>query len=91
MAFTSQDCSRCKARNDCGSCEIYKCAACGSGMDGDVNAAKNILARALSPPDVSAGWTARKKRGERCKTSGVEQSISKAGTRIRERKRREAV
>ena len=85
-AYTSQDCSACGARTDCGSDETYTCAACGSVMDRDHNAAKNILARALSPPGVSAGWSARKKRGERGKTSGKAKVISEARATIRERK-----
>jgi len=64
-AYSSQDCSAsrtdgaaCGARNDCGSNEIYVCATCGSVVDRDVNAAKNILARARA---VAAGWSATEK------------------------------
>ena len=41
---TSQDCSRCHARNDPGRSETYGCGACGLKIDRDVNAAVNILA-----------------------------------------------
>ena len=87
-AYTSQDCSACGSRTDCGSNETYTCASCDSVIDRDVNAAKNILARALGPPvgAVSAGWSARKKRGERGKTSGKAKVISEARATIRERK-----
>jgi hypothetical protein len=65
-AYTSQDCSACGQRTDCGSNEIYTCAACGSVMDRDVNAAKVILARARV---VAAGWDdTRKSAWERGKT-----------------------
>ena len=57
-----------------------------SVMDRDLNAAKNILARALLSPDVSAGWSARKRRGEQGKTSGKAKVISEARATIRERK-----
>ncbi len=42
--FTSQDCSRCHARNNPKRSETYRCAACGLVIDRDVNAAINILA-----------------------------------------------
>ena len=41
---TSQDCSRCHARNHPGRSETYRCKACGLVEDRDVNAAINILA-----------------------------------------------
>ena len=55
-AYTSQDCSRCGGRTDCGASETFTCAACGSVIDRDHNAAKNILARALLAPGVPPGW-----------------------------------
>ena len=84
-AYTSQTCSDCGALTDCGSCETFTCAACGSVMDRDVNAAKNILARSLAP-DVSAGWTARKTRVERGKTYRLGQPSRAARATIREPK-----
>ena len=41
---TSQDCHRCHARNNPGTSETYRCAACGLVADRGVNAATNILA-----------------------------------------------
>ena len=41
--YTSRDCSRCGARNDPGSSERYRCAACRASVDRDLNAAPNIL------------------------------------------------
>ena len=85
-AYTSQDCSACRQRTDCGSNETFTCAACGSVMDRDVNAAKNILARALLPPDVSAGWTARRRAGSAGKTKRGAQAPRPHGAAIREQK-----
>ncbi|MDE0109510.1 MAG: transposase [Bryobacterales bacterium] len=42
--YTSQDCSRCGARNNPRAAETYRCRACGLVEDRDVNAAINILA-----------------------------------------------
>ena len=42
--YTSQECSRCQARNNPGKSETYRCRICGLKMDRDVNAAINILA-----------------------------------------------
>lgn len=84
-AYTSQDCSRCACRTDCGSCETYTCVACGLVIDRDVNAAKNILARVLREPSVSAGWSARKKRGEQGKTASRAKVQDAARAVIRER------
>ena len=85
-AYTSQDCSHCGGRTDCGFLETYTCAACGLVMDRDVNAAKNILARALSASGVSAGWSARKKRGERGKTARLGKPGRVAQATIREQR-----
>lgn len=50
-AYTSQDCSRCGARHDPGSSEVYRCPTCGFEVDRDLNAAINILAAVATPPD----------------------------------------
>jgi len=42
-AYTSQDCSRCGARNNPKASEVYRCKSCGLIADRDVNAAINIL------------------------------------------------
>ena len=42
--YTSQQCSRCGARNHPGKSETYRCVSCGLVADRDVNAALNILA-----------------------------------------------
>ncbi len=55
--FTSQDCSRCHARNDPGRSETYRCAACGLVLDRDVNAAINILAAGVLAAGAST-WAA---------------------------------
>ena len=49
--YTSQDCSRCRARNNPRAAETYRCRACGLVEDRDVNAAINILAAGV----VAAG------------------------------------
>lgn len=71
-AYTSQDCSCCGARNDCGSSEIYRCASsCGLVIDRDFNAARNILKAAASRSEAqnacgatvsraNPGWPARR-------------------------------
>ena len=83
--FTSQDCSHCGCRNDCGSSETYICAACGLIVDRDVNAANNILARARV---AVAGWsTAEKSAWEQGKTARVNRS---ARAKIRAQIRKEA-
>ncbi len=88
-AFSSQDCSAllpetstiCGARNDMGSREIYTCAACGSVLDRDVNAAKNLLARARV---VAAGWSSTEKSAW---SDGKPRAVRTSGGRARERKR----
>ena len=42
--YTSQQCSRCGARNHPGKSETYRCVSCGLVADRDLNAALNILA-----------------------------------------------
>jgi putative transposase len=87
-AYTSQDCSRCGSRNDCGSNEIYTCAACGLVIDRDVNAANNILARARV---VAAGWSSTEKSAwEQGKTLRVRKAGRKARATIREQRRKDA-
>ena len=49
--YTSQECSRCHARNNPGKSETYRCRFCGLKIDRDVNAAINILAAG----DLAAG------------------------------------
>jgi len=44
-AYTSQDCSKCGARNDPGSSKTYECGSCGMVMDRDHNAAINIRSK----------------------------------------------
>jgi len=44
-AYTSQDCSSCGKRTNCGTNETYTCSACSMVMDRDQNAAKNLLLR----------------------------------------------
>ena len=81
-AYTSQDCSGCGGRTNCGSNEIYTCASCGLVIDRDVNAAKNILARAGV---VVAGWSPTEKGAwERGKTLRVRKAGRKAQAMIRE-------
>jgi putative transposase len=86
-AYSSQDCSAlvdgvvCGARNNCGSNETYTCATCGSVMDRDVNAAKNILARARV---VVAGWSPTEKS---MWSNGKSLRVRKSGLKARERKR----
>mgnify|MGYP001576205836 CR=1 FL=1 len=53
--YTSQDCSRCGARTDCGSNETYTCAACASVMDRDLNAARNIVAASWPETENARG------------------------------------
>ena len=55
---TSQDCSRCGARNDPGRSETYRCGACGLVADRDVNAATNILAAGVLAAGAST-WAVR--------------------------------
>ena len=55
---TSQDCSRCGARNDPGRSETYRCRACGLVADRDVNAATNILAAGVIAAGAST-WVVR--------------------------------
>ena len=55
---TSQDCSRCGARNHPGRTETYRCRACGLVEDRDVNAAKNILAAGVIAAGAST-WVVR--------------------------------
>ncbi len=55
--FTSQDCSRCHARNNPGRSETYRCKTCGLEMDRDVNAAINILAAGVLAAGAST-WAA---------------------------------
>ena len=55
---TSQDCSRCSARNDPGRSETYRCRACGLVADRDVNAATNILAAGVLAAGAST-WAVR--------------------------------
>ena len=55
--YTSQQCSRCRFRNDPGRSETYHCRSCGLVADRDVNAAMNILAAGV----IAAGagtWAA---------------------------------
>ena len=81
-AFSSQDCSRCGARTDCGSNEIYTCAACGSVLDRDQNAANIILARARV---AVAGWSpAQTSAWEQGKTARLRQLNQAARALIRE-------
>lgn len=47
-AYTSRTCSSCGVRGDRNPGEDFRCRSCGHVMDGDVNAAKNILARGLA-------------------------------------------
>lgn len=54
-AYTSQTCSACQARTNCGSNETFTCAACGFTVDRDLNAAINIRARSYGPNDA-ASW-----------------------------------
>ena len=56
--YTSQDCSRCHARNNVGSHETYRCKACGLVADRDVNAAINILAAGILAAGAST-WAIR--------------------------------
>jgi len=47
---TSRECSGCGRRRDIAlSVRVYRCADCGLVLDRDVNAAKNVLQRAMSP------------------------------------------
>ena len=47
--YTSQDCSGCGARRKMElSQRLYECAECGMQMDRDLNAAKNVLRRAMA-------------------------------------------
>ncbi|MDE2762220.1 MAG: transposase [Gemmatimonadota bacterium] len=47
---TSRECSACGHRRDITlSVRVYRCAACGLVVDRDVNAARNVLQRAMSP------------------------------------------
>jgi putative transposase len=55
-AYTSQRCSGCGAFTDCGSSEIFTCAACGAVSDRDANAARNLLALSRGEVDA-ASWT----------------------------------
>ena len=55
---TSQDCSRCGARNDPGRSETYRCRACGLVADRDVNAATNIVAAGVIAAGAST-WAVR--------------------------------
>ena len=55
-AHTSRDCSRCHARNNPKSSEVYRCAACGLVEDRDVNAAINIMAAGVLAAGAST-WT----------------------------------
>lgn len=87
-AYSSQDCSCCGAQSDCGSSEVYTCAACGLVLDRDVNAANIILARARV---VAAGWSSTEKIAwERGKTRGVPKGTPKARALIREQPRKGA-
>ena len=51
--YTSQDCSRCGARNPLGASEVYRCGVCGYTEDRDVNAAINILAAGVKAAGAS--------------------------------------
>lgn len=84
-AYTSQTCSVCNERTNCGSSEVFTCAACATVIDRDINAAKNILARALLAPDVPAGWTARKRAGSAGKSRRRAQAPTSHGAMSRER------
>lgn len=42
--YTSQECSRCRYRNNPGRSETYRCRSCGLAADRDDSAATNILA-----------------------------------------------
>jgi putative transposase len=56
-AYTSQTCSRCGERTDCGSCETFTCLACGFTDDRDLNASVNIRDRSYEQvPNVAASW-----------------------------------
>jgi len=56
-AYTSQTCSRCGERTDCGSCETFACAACRFTEDRDLNASINIRNRSYEwDRDVAASW-----------------------------------
>ena len=47
--YTSRDCSGCGARRKMElSQRLYECAGCGMEMDRDLNAAKNVLHRAMA-------------------------------------------
>ena len=54
-SYTSQMCSHCGVRTDCGFQEIFSCAACGFTEDRDLNAAQNIRARSYGTK-VTASW-----------------------------------
>lgn len=55
--YTSQDCSRCHARNNPHAGETYRCGACGLVEDRDVNAAINISAAGVIAAGAST-WAA---------------------------------
>ncbi|MYK12084.1 MAG: IS200/IS605 family element transposase accessory protein TnpB, partial [Acidobacteriia bacterium] len=55
--YTSQDCSRCHARNKPRAAETYRCRACGLVEDRDVNAAINILAAGVIAAGASTWAT----------------------------------
>ena len=52
---TSRECSECGRRRDIAlSVRVYRCNECGLVLDRDVNAARNVLRRATSPPPGGA-------------------------------------
>jgi len=63
-AYTSRRCSVCGAFTDCGSGETFTCAACGSVVDRDANAARNILALSRGEVDAASWPESLNARGE---------------------------
>lgn len=52
--YTSQTCSRCQVRTNCGSSKTFKCEFCGMVADRDHNASLNILVAASWPETQNA-------------------------------------
>ena len=67
-AYTSRTCSRCGARTPQRRYRVHDCAECGSLLDRDVNAARNVQARAFGTETLD--------RGRRC---APQRSISTRG------------
>lgn len=51
-AFTTKTCGKCGYHNNVGKRREYKCVCCGTFMDRDLNAARNVLLRSLSRPGL---------------------------------------